>query len=260
IAIGASRRRLLRQLLTESLLLALLGGMFGALLATWAVPVLVRLFGTETSLPLSPDLRLLGFSFAVTLFTGLLFGLMPARRTLGVAVSPTLKSAAPGRLLLSRFSWSKVLIAGQVALSLLVLFAAGLLVRSLQKLMTQDFGYNRSKLVIARLDPVAAGYAKDKMKLLAEQLTARLAATAGVRSATYSENGLFANSESGDAIIVPGFQTSNIRDRVAYEDYVGPGYFKAVGIPILVGRGIQESDTARSLRVAVVNEAMVKHF
>src|SRR5215510_268124 len=174
IAIGASRRRLLRQLLTESLLLALLGGMFGGLLATWAVPVLVRLFGTDTSLPLSPDLRLLGFSFAVTLFTGLLFGLMPARRTLGVPVSPTLKDAAPGRLLLSRFSWSKVLIAGQVALSLLVLFAAGLLVRSLQKLMAQDFGYPRSHLVIARLDPTAAGYSSEKMKLLADRLSAQL--------------------------------------------------------------------------------------
>jgi predicted permease len=260
IAIGASRRRLLRQLLTESLVLALLGGVFGGLLAAWAVPVLVRLFGTDTSLPLSPDLRLLGFSFAVTLVTGLLFGLMPARRTLGVPVSPTLKDAAPGRLLLSRFSWSKVLIAGQVALSLLVLFAAGLLVRSLQKLMAQDFGYPRSHLVIARLDPTAAGYSSEKMKLLADRLSAQLTGNAGVRTVTYSSNGLFANSESGDAILVPGFETQNAGDRVAYEDYVGPGYFAAVGIPILLGRGIEASDTASSLRVVVVNEAMVRRF
>ena len=260
VAIGAGRRRLLRQLLTESLLLAFCGGVLGSLLAAWGVRLLIRLFGTDTTLPLSPDWRLLAFSFTVTLLTGIVFGILPARRTLSVRVSPTLKDASTANFLVAGFSWSKMLIAGQVALSLLVLFAAGLLVRSLQKLMTQDFGYDRTNLVIARLDPVAVGYSKDKMKLLAEQLTARFAGTAGVRSATYSENGLFANSESGDAVIVPGFQTSNVNDRVAYEDYVGPGYFDSIGIPILIGRGILESDTARSLRVAVVNEAMMKHF
>jgi predicted permease len=141
-----------------------------------------------------------------------------------------------------------------------VLFAAGLLVRSLQKLMTQDFGYERSRLVIARLDPMAAGYGSAGMKPLARQLAARIAGSGGVRAATYSENGLFANTESGDAIIVPGFQAGGIGDRVANEDYVGPGYFEAVGIPILAGRGIEEGDSASALRVAVVNEAMVRHF
>jgi len=260
IAIGAARSRLLRQLLTESLLLAALGGIVGVLLANWGVHLLVRLFGTDASLPLSPDLRLLAFSFAVTLLTGAAFGILPARRTLRVEVSPTLKEASPGRVLPPRFSWSKLLIAGQVALSLLVLFAAGLLVRSLHKLMSQDFGYDRSHLVIARLDPMAAGYTNEKMKLLAQQLSARLAGTASARSVTYSENGLFANTESGDAIVVPGFQAGDIGDRVANEDYVGPGYFEALGIPILMGRGIQEADTAASLRVAVVNEAMARHF
>ena len=260
IAIGASRRRLLRQLLTESLLLALFGGFIGTLLASWGVRLLVQLFGSNTALPLSPDLRLLSFSFVVTLLTGVVFGILPARRTLKVQVSPTLKDGAPARLLPTRFSWSKVLIGGQVALSLLVLFVAGLLVRSLQKLMTQDFGYDRSNLIIARLDPMAAGYSKDKMKLLAQQLSVRLAGISGVRSVTYSENGLFANSESGDAIVVPGFQGGNDNDRVSYEDYVGPGYFAAVGIPVLMGRGIQEIDTAASMRVAVVNEAMAAHF
>ena len=260
IAIGASSRRLLRQLLTESLLLAFLGGVFGSLLASWGVRLLVRLFGTDASLPLSPDLRMLVFSFAVTMLTGVVFGILPARRALGVQVSPTLKEAAPLNPLPSRFSWSKLLIAGQVALSLLVLFAAGLLVRSLQKLMTQDFGYDRSRLVVARLDPMAAGYNSEKMKLLAQQLAARIAGGSGVRAVTYSDNGLFANSESGDAIIVPGFQANSAGDRLANEDYVGPGYFAAVGIPILVGRGILESDSATSLRVAVVNEAMARHF
>jgi len=133
-------------------------------------------------------------------------------------------------------------------------------VRSLQKVMTQDFGYQRDRLIIARIDPTAAGYKSDKMKLLARQLVARISSLPGVQNATYSVNGLFAGSESGDAIIVPGFKPNNDRDRVTMEDYVGPGYFGAVGIPILEGRGIEAQDTATSARVAVVNEAMVKHF
>ena len=108
-----------------------------------------------------------------------------------------------------------------MALSLLVLFCGLLLVRSLQKLMTQDFGYSRNHLVIARLDPAAAGYDPPHMKLLAEQLVTRISSAPGVRSVTYSTNGLFAGSESADAIIVPGFSGTE-RDRIAIEDYVGP--------------------------------------
>jgi predicted permease len=261
LAIGASRQRLLQQLLTESTVLALLGGIAGSLLAIWGVRLLVRIFHSDTALPLSPDGRVLTFTIAVSLLTGILFGVVPALRTLKVRVSPALKDAARTTANRgSRFGWGKVLIVGQVALSLLVLFAASLLVRSLQMLMTQDFGYERDRLVIARLDPTAAGYNKEKMKLLAGQLLTRLATAPGVRAVTYSTNGLFAGTESDDAIIVPGFSSSNIGDRVAMEDYVGPGYFATVGIPILAGREIEPRDASTSERVAVVNVAMVKHF
>ena len=204
---------------------------------------------------------MLAFTLIVSLITGILFGLAPALRALRVRVSPALKDAT--RAIAdssSRFGWGKRLIAGQVALSLLVLFAAGLLVRSLQNLMTQDFGFRREHLVIARTDPAASGYAKERMEPLAEQLAARLASTPGIRAVTYSSNGLFAHTESGDAILVPGFDNRNQRDRSAREDYVGPDYFGVVGIPILAGRGIEAQDTNTSTRVAVVNEAMVKYF
>ena len=261
LAIGASQVRLLRQLLTESILLACLGGIAGSLLAVWGVRLLTRIFDDQTSLPLSPDFRVLGFAIAVSLLTGILFGLVPALRALGVQVSLTLKDAAAAAPeSRSRFGWGKGLVAGQVALSLLVLFAAGLLVRSLQKLMAQDFGYGREHLVIARLDPRSGGYDQQKMKLLAEQLVARLESTPEVRTATYSKNGLFAHSETGDNIIVPGYVPSDSNGRVALEDYVGPDSFGAVGIPILAGRGIEAQDTQTSTRVAVVNEAMVKRF
>jgi len=261
LAIGANRHRLLRQLLTESVVLALLGGAAGSLLAVWGVRALASIFDSDSALPLSPDGRVLLFTVAISLLTGILFGLVPALRTLRIQVSPALKDAArttPEKG--ARSGWGKALIVGQVALSLLVLFAACLLVRSLQKLMTQDFGYERDHLVIARVDPASAGYDSGGTKLLAQQLLTRLASTPGVRAVTYSKNGLFAGSESDDAIIVPGFNTSHMSDRVATEDYIGPDYFGVVGIPILAGRGIEAQDTRTSARVAVVNEAMVKYF
>jgi predicted permease len=261
LAIGAKWSRLLKQFLTESILLAFLGGIAGSLLSVWGVRVLVRLFGSGTALPLSPDARVLGFTIAVCLLAGILFGFAPAFRALHVPVSPALKESGRGASEGgSRLTWNKGLIAGQVALSLLVLFAASLLVRSLQKLMTQDFGYARGRLVVAKLDPTAAGYNSDGMKSLAQQLVARLEGAPGVRAVTYSTNGLFAGSESDDPIVVPGFNAANDGQRIAREDYVGPDYFGVVGIPILVGRGIEAQDAATSTRVAVVNQAMVKHF
>jgi predicted permease len=261
LAIGARQGRLMQQLLTESVVLGLLGGVFGSLLAIWGVRLLVQLLGSNTTLPLAPDWRVLAFTITVSLLTGIVFGLVPALQTLKVRVTPALKNATratpePG----SRFTWGKGLIAGQVALSLLVLFAAGLLVRSLQKLMTQDFGYSRDRLVIARLDPTGASYSISNMKLLATDLVARLAAAPGLRAVTYSTNGLFSGTESSDAILVPGFIPSGPRDRSVLEDYVGADYFGVVGIPLLAGRDIERQDTATSTRVAVVNEAMAKHF
>jgi predicted permease len=261
LAIGGSPRRIVQQLLTESVSLAFIGGAAGSILAIWGVGVLVSIFDSDATLPLVPDLRVLCFTLLVTLLTGILFGLSPALRTLRAPVSPALSDA--NRTILgtrSRFSLGKGLIAGQVALALLVLFAAGLLVRSLQKLMKQDFGYDRDHLVIARTDPTSAGYNSESMKILAEKLSTHLAGSPGIRAVTYSENGLFAHTESADAIIVPGFDAAQIGDRVAAEDYVGPNYFGAVGIPVLAGRGIEPQDTATSMRVAIVNEAMVKHF
>jgi predicted permease len=270
LAIGANRGRLVQQLLTESILLAFFGGVAGSLLATWGVPLLVQLFasganvfGARTDLPLVPDARVLGFTVAICLLTGILFGLVPALRTSQVPVTAALKEAtAAARASRSRFVWGKGLVAGQVAVSLLVVFVAGLLVRSLQNQLTQDFGYDRGPLVIARLDPMAAGYtsAGMKMNVLAQQLVARISSTGGVRGVAYSQNGLFSHLESGDAIIVPGFKPAQPHDSVAMEDYVSPDYFGVVGIPILAGRGIEAQDTATSTRVAVVNEAMVKHF
>ena len=261
LAIGASHRRLLQQLLTESILLAFLGGICGALLSIWGVRLLITLFVSEpSSLPLSPDLRVLFFTMAACLLTGILFGIVPAASALKVQVTPTLKDASLVSEPHSRFSWGKSLVAGQVALSLLVLFGATLLVRSLQKLMSQDLGYDSNRIVVGHPGASAVGYKGERMKQLAQELSARMSAIPGVHGVSYSRNGILGGGETSDAIIVPGFTAANRDDRSAREDSVAAGYFTTLGIPILLGRDIGAQDTATSTRVAVVNEAMMKHF
>jgi predicted permease len=262
LAIGANRRRVFQQLLTESILLSVLGGICGALLAIWGVRLLVTIVGSDTeALPLSPDFRLLSFTTAVCLVTGILFGLMPALRALKVQVGPTLKEAAPGFSgTRSPFGWGKALVSGQVALSLLVLFTSSLLLRSLQKLMMQDLGYESDRIVVTHVSAYSVGYRGDRIIQLAQQLSTRMAALPGVRVVTYSRNGFFSGGESSDAIIVPGFTAAKREDLSAREDGVGPDYFKVVGIPVIAGRGVGSQDTATSTRVAVVNEAFVAHF
>ena len=261
LAMGASQRRLLQQLLTESILLAFLGGICGALLSIWGVRLLIRLFVSDAApLPLAPDLRVFSFTMTACLLTGILFGVVPALSALKVQVNPSLKDASVVSEPRSRIGWGKSLVAGQVALSLLVLFGATLLVRSLQKLMSQDLGYESNRIVVAHPGASAVGYKGERMKQLAQELSARLSTIPGVRGVGYSRNGLLGGGETADAIIVPGFTAANRDDRQAREDSVAPDYFATVGIPILLGRGINAQDTATSTRVAVINQAMMKHF
>src|SRR5947208_3291482 len=162
LALGAGRRRLVRQLMTESVLLALMGGGLGILLATWGDSVLLRLVaGGMNAIPLDlqPDTRLLGFTLVISLLTGILFGLAPAWSATRLDLAPVLKDAArgmsPGR---SRLGLGKILVVSQVAMSLLMLIGAGLFVRSLQRLMSVDLGYNPDKLLLVRIDPISSGY------------------------------------------------------------------------------------------------------
>jgi predicted permease len=260
LSIGASRGRLFRQFLTESLLLAFLGGACGVLLAIWGVRLLLATFSSSAdSLPLSPDLRVLAFAIAVCLITGILFGLAPALRAANAKINFNLKNAVSGPTR-SGWGWGRVLIAGQVALSVLVLFGATLLVRSLQKLVTQDLGYDSARIIVARVGASAAGYKGEALKHLARDLADRLATIPGIRGASYSRNGLFSGGETSNAVLVPGFNAATRDEREARQDSVGPGYFGALDIPILMGRGIGPQDTASFQRVAVVNQAMAKYF
>ena len=265
LAIGASPVRLLRQLLTESVLLALLGGILGVLLAQWGAVLLVqKTFGKVTlkAFDIHPDLHMLAFTAAVCLLTGILFGLAPALRAVGIPVAPTLKEAARSTSVSGGGKWSvgKVLVAGQVALSLLVLFAAGLLVRTLRNLKDVDFGYERQHVLLVKPDFISAGYRHDQLPTIVRPLLERLNAMPGVVGATISENGLMSGTESADEIKVEGYTPKDDKDAVAFDDWVGPDYFKIVGIPILLGRGIGPQDVATSQPVAVINESMAKFY
>ncbi|HKH44121.1 MAG TPA: ABC transporter permease, partial [Thermoanaerobaculia bacterium] len=267
LALGAGRGRLVRQLLTESLLLAGLGGALGVLFAFWADAALLGLIGVSRSaaLDLRPNAHVLAFTAAVALLTGVLFGLAPAVRATRAELAPALKESSrnvtgagggSGR----RWPLGKVLVVSQFAISLLLLMGAGLFVRTLVNLQRLDLGFPREGLVMLELDPVAAGYQEESLKSLLGQLLERLKAVPGVSGVTLSENGIFSGTDSGTSIVIPGRPAlSDADDDVAY-DRVGPDYFKVVGIPILQGRGIGPQDRTGTLRVAVVNEAMARFY
>jgi predicted permease len=260
VAIGAAPGRIVRQLLTESILLAFAGGALGLLLARWGTDALLKLSGNK-ELEASPDLRVFLFTAAVCLLTGVLFGLIPALRSRRVAVALTLKSGSQnGSSANAGWNWGKLLVTGQVAVSLLVLFVAGLLVHSLQNIRNVDLGYNREHLLVVSTDPLSAGYDNARTASFANQLAEQIGSLPGVRAVTSSKNGLFSGSESGNSIKVEGYTSKNDADLQAAFDEVGPNYFHGVGIPMLLGRDIGLQDTETSSRVAVINETMAKFY
>jgi predicted permease len=261
VAIGAAPGRIVRQLLTESILLAFAGGALGLLLARWGTDALLKLSGNN-DLEASPDLRVFLFTAAACVLTGVLFGLIPALRSRRVAVALTLKSGSQnGGSANAGWNWGKLLVTGQVAVSLLVLFVAGLLVHSLQNMRNVDLGYNREHLLLISTDPLAAGYNNNaRIGNFANQLAEQISGLPGVRAVTSSKNGLFSGNESADSIKVEGYSSKNDDDLTAAFDEVSPNYFHGVGIPMLLGRDIGLQDTETSPRVAVINETMARFY
>lgn len=262
LAIGANQQRLVRQLLTESLLLSVAGGVAGWLLANWGTGVLVRLsLGSSASqrLVVTPDFRVLAFNAALCVLTGLLFGLAPALRAARVPAGPTLKegSLTQGK---ARFSLGKLLVSLQVSVCLLVLFASGLLLRSLTNLKNVDLGYSKERILIVRADPVAAGYTRDQIISFETEMLPRLQDLPGVGSVSVSENGLFGGTESGSTMKIEGYTAARDQDRNVAWDQVGPNYFKSLQVPILLGREFGPRDTPTSPKVAVINETMAKFY
>ena len=269
LAVGADRFRLIRQLLTESLLLAALGAFAGIALSFWVDTLLLRLVAGVASGPsaielnLRPDARILGFTLLVTLATAFLFGLFPSLQATRLDLSPTMKSSGPrggGESFGRRWSWSKALVVAQVTFSLVLLVAAGLFVHSLTKLSQANLGYNRENLLLFRINATAGGFKGEASTRLYQDLLARISAIPGLRGVAVSHNGLFSGSESADPIAVEGYTPKSDEDMDSRFDAVGPGYFSTIGIPIMLGREINAQDTGSGQRPAVINETFARHF
>jgi len=263
LSIGASRGRLVRQFLTESLVLSFLGGAAGLLLAWGASRALVFLLTERRQdFALAPtlDWHVLGFTVGVTLLTGLLFGLAPALRGTRVNLNDTLRDSGRTTASGSKLNLAKGLVIVQVALSLLLVAGAGLFLRTLWNLQSVNLGYAKEHLLLVTADGVSAGYKEARLSFLWRDLTERLRTLPGVQGASYSTNGLFSGSESADEIDVEGFTPSKDKEKFSRFDSVGPQYFSTVGIPLLLGREIGQQDTAASPHVCVINEAFAKLF
>ena len=264
LALGASRGRIIRQNLTESLMLSASGGLIGALLSFYGVRLLIGMVESDPGsviLDVRPDARVLLFTTVVCLLTGLIFGLAPAWRSARVDVSGALKEAgrglSGGR---SRVGLGKILVVGQIALCVVLLMGAGWFIRTLRNLENVSLGYAREKLALVRVDFLSAGYSGQRLPIVYNELRDRLARIPGVRAVTYSENGLFSGIESSDRITVEGYTPKKGADVSARFDQVGPNYFTHVGIPILLGRDIGPQDVASAEPVCVVNETFAKFY
>ena len=262
LALGAARSRLIRQLLTESVVLSVCGAVLGLLVARWSSRLLLLLVNRDgVPLALHLDLRVLAFTAAVAMLTGVLFGLAPALRATRIEINSVLKEGSRGLTSSgAKLSLGKVLVVGQVALSLLLLIGAGLFVRSLQNLQHVDLGYERDHILMMTIDATPAGYKGPRATQLWRQIQAGVARVPGVRAVSFSENGLFSGSESGFGIEAEGFKAANDRDRGSAFDEVGPGYFETVGIPVVKGRGIDEKDNENAPKIAVINQAAASFF
>jgi putative ABC transport system permease protein len=269
LALGASRARLVQQLLTESVLIAAVAAVLGLAFASWGTrAMLVVAAQGRAPIPLDArlDARVLGYTCALTLVTAILFGLLPALRATRVEVASALRTQGHGgsgslrgtsRV---RLPLAKALVIAQVGLSVLLLVGTGVLVRSMQRVAQADLGLARDHLLIVGVDAQHRGYQGARLSALLSDLTARATRVPGVAGVSYSTNGIFNGTESFSSIRVPGFEIRADSDRFVAFDAVGPGYFRAVGTTLLRGRGIESGDDARAAKVAVLNETMAKYY
>jgi predicted permease len=267
LAVGASRWRLVKQLLTESVLLATVGGALGVLFAFWIKDglLIVTEWGGREMSALTPrlDLRVLGFTLGLSFLTGIIFGILPALRATNVDLTPALKDTGRGSSGIGRSWLSKSLVVVQVSLSVLLLIGAGLLIRTLRNLQHVDMGFNANNVMLFKVDPSLLGYRDEKLADLYQRSFSRLEAVPGVQSVTFSRSPLLAQSSWTSSAYVPGEIGANgqPRDSDVKVHSVRENFFSTMEIPLLLGRGLTEQDDARAPRVAVVNQAFAKaHF
>jgi predicted permease len=263
LAVGAGRLRLIRQLLTESLLLATLGGAVGALFAFWGRNAIQALTDEDAGfLPNGVDIslnwRVLAFTFAVSLLTGALFGLAPAWRATSQDLATAIKQGRRTTGAVSRLS--KGLIVAQVALSLLILVGAGLFIRTLYNLQRVNLGFNQENLLLFTLQPEQGGYKDERLLQFYERLFDRLDNLPGVRAATFQRTALIANDNSANTFLLPGETEMTAGGHGTSRQTARENYFKMMEIPLLRGRDFTEQDDQRAPYVAIVNQTFARRY
>jgi predicted permease len=261
IAIGAGRMRLIRQLLTESVLLASLGGMAGVVLAWWGSRLLVLMASTGSeALPLdvTPNVRILGFTLLSSLLSAVIFGTAPALRAARIEPSAALKGGKGAAQATSQGRLGKTLVVAQVALSLLLLVGAGLFVRTLINLQNAPTGFNQQNVMLFRINTATTGYKGAQLAPLLREVEEKVKAVPGVQTASFStfifNQGQWTSRVFTDAPDQPDGQRS------VRQNLVGPDYFTTMGIPLISGRGFGPQDTDKSQKVAVISEVMAQRF
>jgi predicted permease len=261
LSVGAGRVRLIRQLLTESVVLAGLGGGVGLLMAYWGSHVLIGLLpkaGGIVTLHPTLDLRMLAFTAAVSLVSGLLFGIAPALRATRSDLLPDLKENARSAGGQRRFGIGKALVVSQVAISLLLLVGAGLFVRSLRNLRSLDTGFNRENVLLFELS-TPRSYKAAQVAAIGNQLMERMQTLHGVLSASTSSQALFGGTWD-DIVSVEGYAARSDEDMDVNLMRVSRRFFETMGTPLLAGRSFTPADTGTSPQIAIINESMARYF
>ncbi len=265
LSLGASRARLIRQLLIESLLLALCGGAVGILLSLWINSTLLAFLNEGRTaiyaLHVSPDARVLWFALALSLATAVLFGLVPSWQATRPDLVPSLKreesgSVRPGDRALLR----KSLVVAQVALSLLVLFAAGLFTRTLRSLQTVNLGFQPEKVIALSLDTDVGGHSDAQASQIQDEVLRRVRLLPGVQAASLAVFPPFSGGHMTVDIEVPGSVAKHRDESHAIFDAVSSGYFATLNQRRLLGRDFSDADTRQARKVAIVNEKFVQHY
>ncbi|MGB8592202.1 MAG: ABC transporter permease [Candidatus Acidiferrales bacterium] len=263
-AMGASRWRMIRQLLVESLLCAAAGGALGVVIASWTLDVLVTALESGADIQgLTPrlDWSVLAFAIGATAISGLVFGLLPAWRVTRANVSQTLKEQGSTTSAgLSHVRFRKGLVATQMAFTVLLLAGAGLFTRTLWNLRHVDLGLRTDHLVSFTIAPQLNGYSQGRTAELSAQLRERLAALPGVTAAGSAVIGTLVGSTDGSGLTIPGdTQHAKIEQHV-HRNWVSPRYFSVLGVPLLSGREFTPADSATSEKVAIISDTAARQF
>jgi predicted permease len=270
LALGATRRRLVRQLLVESVLLALAGGIAGVAVAAAGAPLVLSFFvSPDNPQPIStaPDWRILAFTFSIATFTGVLFGLAPAVQSTRPDVAPSLKDES-GSVMGGRGRLRKVLVATQVAISLLLLIGAGLFIRTLDNLLKVDVGFRTSSLISFSLDPSLNGYTNERAREFSRTLLERLRTMPGVSAAGFALMRLLEGNQWSSSVTIEGHERKGDESTLTWCNAISAGYFHAMGIPMLMGRDFMERDArtvepeagVEAFRVAIVNQSFARRY